>query len=413
MRTQARRRIKIGPGQWREGDRLWAEVRIGNWRDTDTPQGRALQDFPLGTDPRKLTIWQTETRAKLLKAQPVGPSAGSFAADVEIYLVTLPAGRYHDDSADLLAHWAAPAVVGDRPRADVDRLDVISQIAKWLDAGVSVSACNKRLSRLRKLYEGLDGITTPNPTDKIKFLKEPEYDPRDLPIHIVKLILASLPDRGRAVRGGKRPTVSETKIRLTVMAWTGIPPATLRRLRFPKDIDFVRGRVYLRPRRKAHGAPGVWIGLIPEAIDAFRQFVAAGLVGKSWARSSMRKTFHVGIKRARAAAVAHEKATGDESWRVELDAVPANCRPYDLRHTFATEMYRRTGKLEVVQELLQHANLETTKHYAKSAVSERVTAAIATVGSMVADAPTLPTPAAHAKAKKRAALTVVARRSAS
>lgn len=35
-------------------------------------------------------------------------------------------------------------------------------------------------------------------------------------------------------------------------------------------------------------------------------------------------------------------------------------RPYDLRHTCGTELYRRTGNIRMVQKWLGHTNVETT-----------------------------------------------------
>jgi integrase len=193
----------------------------------------------------------------------------------------------------------------------------------------------------------------------------------------VEDILAAIPDRGRAARFGTRPDYSELKIRLTIMAWTGIPPIQLERLR-PRDVDFVQGRMYLQPRRKGKGSPGAWVALLPDAIDAFREYARVGLWGRSFSRSSMAKSWKGAIKRV-TADLEREAAKTNDRTVVDTfrDAIPPRCRPYDLRHTFATEAYRVTGDLRAVAELLQHANLETTKRYTGGAVSERVTSAIA------------------------------------
>jgi integrase len=332
-----------------------------------------------------MQAWQYGAKEDLLLASPAAPAQGTLAADIPIYLATLPEGSYRDDSEDILAHWIA-CPLGAQPRHTITRLEVIAQISRWLDAGAAVATCNRRLSRLRKLYHALDGVTTLNPTVAIKFQREPEREPRDLPMSVVQLIVDALPDQGRAERGGTRPTTSETKIRLRVMAWTGIAPATLRRVR-PRDLDLDGARIYLRPRRKGQGSDGAWVALLPTAVEAFRAFAAANLFGRAWSRSSMRKTWHVGIARAKAAAARDAERTGDRTWVTALAHLPPRCKPYDLRHSFASEMYRITGDIRAVSELLQHADLETTKRYTKGAVSERVTAAIATAAAAFAAPP--------------------------
>lgn len=365
-------RTLIAPGVYRYRSFLVAEARFGSARSA---LGRARERFPLGTPLLKIQAWQHGARRDLMLAAPSAPARGSLAADIPTFTESLPAGLYREDSVDLLAHWAA-SPLGAMPRHSVTRLDVISQISRWTDAGAAVSSCNRRLSRLRKLYQTLDGVTAPNPTDKITFTREPEGEPRDIPIRIVRLILDSLQDRGRAERGGTRPGFSQTKIRLRVMAWTGIAGATLRRVR-PRDLELKNARIYLRPRRKGKGTDGAWVALLPPAVDALRDFAAAQLFGQPWSRSAMRKTWHVGIKRAKLAAAVIAKETGDDAMVQELAHLPPRCKPYDLRHSFASEIYRLTGDIRAVSELLQHADMETTKRYTKGAVSDRVTAAIA------------------------------------
>jgi integrase len=398
-------RPTIAPGIRRVGDSLVAEIRIGNSRDGS--QVRDEKKFPLGTDLAVMQAWQLHRRADGLLEAPTRAAAGTLAGDVPTFLATLPAGQYRVDSEQLLAHWSA-CDLGALPRHEIQRLDVISQIARWTEAGAAASTCNRRLSRLRKLYQALDGLTTPNPTDTVKFQRSPELEARDIPTRIVKLILDSIVDHGRAGRGETRPEKSLTKLRLTVIAWTGIPPATLRRVR-PRDLDLPGARIYLQPRRKGKGAKGIWIALLPPAVEALRAFAAAKLFGLKWSNSSAGKTWRVGIARAIKTAGEIARTTGDQSWANELANLPPRCKPYDLRHSFASELYRLTGDIRAVSELLQHAELETTKRYTKGAVSARVTAAIATASAAYTTIP--PAPAAVAPAPQPAPLRLVRRRS--
>ena len=51
-------------------------------------------------------------------------------------------------------------------------------------------------------------------------------------------------------------------------------------------------------------------------------------------------------------------------------------RAYDLRHTFGTEMYRRTRDPLVVQQLMLHRSSETTRRYILAAVPDVLQKAI-------------------------------------
>jgi integrase len=297
-------------------------------------------------------------------------------------------GKYRTETGWVLAHWTA-SPLGARARASISRLDLLAQRSRWLESGAAAATVNKRLSRLRKLYHALDGADVPAPTDRITFLREPKHEPRDIPTRIVSLILDSLTGHGRAERGQERPAVSVTAIRLRVLAWTGIPPATLARVR-PRDLDLAHAQIYLRPRRKGHGADGSWITLIPPAVDALRAFAAANLFGRPYSNSSIGKTWRVAIARATKTAAQYAQDTGDPSWITDMANLPPRCKPYDLRHSFGSEMYRRTGDIRAVSELLQHATLDMTKRYTVGAVSERVRDAIAKATPAYTNIPKIP-----------------------
>ena len=378
----------IAPGIYRQGNQLIAEVRFGSSRDGT--QQRRQQSFPLGTSLNTMIAWQHGAKKDLITTSDAPAAKGSLAADIPVYLAMLPEGKYRIESGWVLQHWI-DAPLGGLARRAIGRPDVLAQVSRWLDAGVAVATVNKRVFRLRKVYHALDGVEASTPTDKIKAMREPKSEPRDIPVHIIRLILDAIPDLGRAARGEVRSTVSVTKLRLGVMAWTGIPPATLRRVR-PRDLDLTQGRIYLQPRRKGQGADGAWVALLPEAVDAFRAFAAAHLFGRAYSNSSIGKSWRVGIRRAQQQAAAHFEATGDHAWLTELERLPPRCKPYDLRHAFGSEMYRRTGDIRAVSELLQHATLEMTKRYTQGAVSERVTAAIAKAAPAYANVKTLPKP---------------------
>jgi site-specific recombinase XerC len=400
MPRSHKQHISIAPGIHRDGDRLVATVRHGSARTGD--QRRTRQVFPLGYDLDKIRAWQLSAKRDFLLEAPPAPGRGTLAGDIRTLLEQhIPEGRYREDLRALLAHWAA-SPLGNRARMMITRADVIAQRKRWLEAGHAINSCNKRLSALRVLYHTLDaaidGAVPPSPADAVTYLKEPKPEPRAIPMPVVECILDALPDQGRAERGQDRPTVSHTKLRLRVFAWTGAAPATIARVT-RRHLDLVSGQIYLTPRRKGAGAAGSWQPLLPQAVEALRDWLDAGLLGTKGSASSMGKTWRVWIKLAieKARQVATE--TGDRSLLDALVALPPNCRPYDLRHSFGDELYRVTGDIRAVGEILQHASLETTKRYTARAVSDRVATAFAKMSAAHAPvtaparpAPTTPTP---------------------
>jgi site-specific recombinase XerC len=394
-------RIYIGPGRWRQGNWIIAVKRIGA---ANGKQKRARERFALGTDPATIDAWQHSAASALILSRPAAELRGTLAADIAAYLETLPDDAYRKESTMLLGHWSR-AALGQIPTDAVTRTDIVTQLSRWTDDQIGLETRNKRLYRLRVFFLAHAGIDAPNPTDKIKGKKPPEAEPRDFPVHIVKLILDSLSDLGRADKGNTRPTVSHSKLRLSVMAWTGAAPATIQRVR-KNHLHLESGRIYLTMRRKGQWVLGRSLSLLPPAVDAWRAFVAAGLLGKTWSRSSLWKTFQTGIARAERAAAAHAAETGDRSWIEDLKKLPPNVHPYDLRHCFGAQIYHETGDLGAVAELMQHADIEQTRRYAKGAVSARVQAAIVSASGTYTTIPTLP-PAASAAERARAALRLV------
>src|SRR5207249_2629142 len=97
-----------------------------------------------------------------------------------------------------------------------------------------------------------------------------------------------------------------------------------------------------------------------EAVKAFRRFAAVKCYGP-FDRRALRHTWLNALKNV------------EKAMRKELDD-PAfklpRIRLYDLRHSFGTELYRRTGSLELVGQMLDHTSLETTKRYSLAAVPD-------------------------------------------
>jgi integrase len=409
MTRKAGSRVRVAEGVYRDRYGFSAVVWAG--------QKRVEQRFPLETDLDEITAWRLRTRADVLdglspKAKPI-PAMGSLETDAPRFLGLLPEGGRRTTFARLLAHWARTPLAA-KLRAAITRLDIKEQLSVWEDAGLSASELNHRLRAIRALYRELDGEDAPNPTTAIKKRREPHRQARAIPIEFVELILAHVPERrhsrtltaadARAITtalqsGAQTSTlakqyrvsdtmirkiarrhgdvegwdqVSHTKIRLRVMAWTSMPQMQIERLR-PQDLDLERARVFLQPRKKGAGVPGVWVSLIPQAVEALRDFAAADLFGQAFSRPSMARTWTRAIE-----ATYRDLGKTDPAKLTQLQqCLPQGCRPYDLRHSFLTDFYRQTGDIRATAEMGQHADLETTKKYTEGAVSERVAAGVA------------------------------------
>ena len=230
--------------------------------------------------------------------------------------------------------------------------------------GLAASTVNHRLRALANLWTVLDGgRRAPNPVREVPEAEEPDHAPRAVPVAIVERILAALPDRGQGIRGQSRDAISKTKARLRVMAWTGIPPGTLGELQ-AGDVDLEAGTYQPPRRRKGRGSASRRKPLTARGIEAFRQLAAAAAWGP-FSPQSARSSF----KRACAEA---QKQLAAEDVTVDLSTL----RPYDLRHTFATEALAATGDLAQVGRLLGHQSSKTTARYAAAAIDAVLAAAV-------------------------------------
>ena len=104
---------------------------------------------------------------------------------------------------------------------------------------------------------------------------------------------------------------------------------------------------------------------------------------KSWQRA---------VTNTRRALEQEAEKSGDKTMLEQFDlCVPDHCRPYDVRHSFLTDVLRKTGDMRATQELAQHRDIKTTERYTKGAVPERVAQAIAKMRAVwFPDAPTGP-----------------------
>lgn len=317
-----------------------------------------------------------------------GGETGTLGAAIDEWKVAFPLtppgadGNIVEDKRSddhrLLAHWRTSALATDAV-VTLKRSAIRAQLKTWSSEGRAPTTVNHRrraLADVLKWALGSDDDDRSLPTDGIAYLPPPQPEPRGMLMPIVARIIASMPDRGRPTRNEGRADYSETKIRLRVMAWTGLAHKSMERLD-RRHVNFGAGKLFLPARKKGKGAPGVWVDLLPPALEALRDYDRVGLWGRPFSRSSMHGSWRRAVVRTRKALVEDAEKSGDRTMLEQfLTSVPPNCRPYDLRHSFLSDVYRQTGDLRAVQELGQHADLKTTNRYTKAAVPERVASAI-------------------------------------
>ena len=348
--------------------------------------------FPLGTPLHELA----DTRDVMIDTLRTGRAktspAGTLAADVARCLATLPAGSANRrDVENLLGHWLdAPvdsdgeaSTFGAQPRATLTAMAIKTQLAVFRAARrpngrprFSPKTVKELLRLLGWVYTTIDGPDARNPVRAVKAPRVRYDDPRGIDYDVIERIFAEVPDRGRPVKGETRPTLSLTKIRLAVMAYTGMHQIEVGRL-VARDVDLKGRRVWIGPRIKGAGSHGAWHRLTDRGVTALAAFVAAQAFGPFDTRS-MARTWNIALGKAKTA------------WEAETDApwpVHEGARPYDLRHSMGTAVYMATGDIRAAQAILRHRQGSTTERYTRAGVSRQVDAAIGKLDAAFAGLP--------------------------
>jgi integrase len=399
----------LPPGIRRHGAGYQVEVRV-------TGHPRHIQPFPAGTPIEEMVRARAKKKKELQRSAPARGTAGSLSADVRDCLKAHAADgkRSLMARATLLAFWEAE--FGTRASVTIKPWEIRAVRDRWLTVGpkivyrdkkriaiaapLSASTVNNRMRALENLYTVIYGRKADNPVREVPEANEPEGDARGLPYDVVEAILAQMPDQryrpvvsadqiatiraaprsvsgvalarqlglsdqivsrvrnGRLTVPSTRDGASLTKLRLRVMAYVGVSQNELAGIA-PGDLhlDDVRGPwVQIKGRKKGKGTKSTAQPLTDQGAAALRELVAAGGMG-SFSTASMRTSF------LRACA------------KLGLHGL----HPYDLRHSFASEIFATTGDLKLTQLLMRQKDDRTTLRYGRGAVPAVLAAAIAKV----------------------------------
>lgn len=323
------RRLPRGITQTAAGFRLNLRIKgRGLW------QKRYPPSTPLETLEKELATARLRLKADAGRIA----TPGTLAGDVTRYLETYsgPGKAERERHLDL---WI-DALGKTTWRALITREDIAKVLADWKTAGLAADTCNKRRTALLALYHALDGKGASNPVREVPKFRTPAALPRGLAYAAIERALRKLPK-------------CKTRARLRVMAYTGIRHGQLMALT-PADWDHKRHVLTVPGTEKGRGTKPYVLPLSPPAQDALKAFDALEAWGK-FAYAPMARMW----KAAAAAA-----------------KLPPGTKPYDLRHSFGTAIYRATGDLKITKELMGHSSIHVTERYTLAAVPERRKSAI-------------------------------------
>ncbi len=338
-----RDRTRVARGIFRDSWGFEVEVRVGSAHDTR----RKVRRFRSTATLREMRAWQDEVRPQLRKA--AGRQAvtrETLEHDVRTYLPRVTSMPSFKARRAELAAWVT--LFGDRPTTKLTSGLIATTCEDWAADGVAASTINHRRNALKQLFTALYPDLD-NPVVRTRKRREPDLVPREIPPEEVTAIFEAMPD-------------SLTKAQLRLIATTGMSPIRIARAR-PRDFDERDGSIWLEGRRKGKGTPGRRFPLTQAGLAAWHAFAK----WNAWGRPIRSSTMQIVFKRAC-------REVSDQRVEQGGDPLPPY-RPYDLRHTFASQAYRLTGDVQAVAALLD-CTVETALRYARGAVDDRMRAVV-------------------------------------
>ncbi len=330
-----RRRHPKNRRPWKGGFQTYVEVH-----------GRPrYKSWPATASDQEMEEWVTDQKKD--RRTVTGPTRGTFAADVTIYLSRIAAIPSYKQFAAYLEEWMR-ALGRDRPRRTITATEIDATMQRWEMAGIGVTTLRKRRMVLMSLWNRLDGKDAPNPLRAARNPPAPKPEARALSYPVITKILAQMPERTEKQRACKR--------RVTVIAYTGIPPKQLGKIT-PADLNLRAKTVRLAPRTKGKGVEARTMPLIPAGVTAFRAFHVGNTYGPF-----------------------REDITNREFRWAAARAGIHGVTVYDLRHSFATALYLAVRDLDTVARFLQHSTTALTQRYAKAATDHVDRAAAQALG---------------------------------
>lgn len=335
-----RRRHKKNRRLWKGGYQTYVEVNGAS----------RSKSWPLNTSDEDMDQWVADQKRDTIK----GPARGTFAADATEFLTRIAATHTYRQLAACVTRWVT-ALGADRPRRTIKAAEIDATLQAWERDGMGPASLQKHRMILMAMWNRLDGKDAPNPVRATRRPQLPKPEARSLPYPTIAKIIAAMADRTAKQRQMKR--------RVRVIAFTGIPPGMLGTVT-PADLNLTAKTVRLHPRRKGRGVEARTMPLIPAGVSAFREFHVANDYGAF-----------------------REDLTNREFRKAAKSLGIHGVTVYDLRHSFATELYRAVKDLDTVARFLQHSTITLTQRYAKAAMGDVDRAAARTLGRSLSREP--------------------------
>lgn len=311
------------------------------WRISLGPGGSLFRKRYKPSVPLETVIADLEKFRKTMPAgqqtEPIGTLAGDVARYLRDYMAGKPGKAERERHLNL---WVA-ALGPDTWRTTITRDDIARILNGWKASGLAADTCNKRRTALLALYHALDGKGAGNPVREIPKFRPPDPLPRGLAYHLIEKALGKLPR-------------CKTKARLMVMAYTGLRPGQIMALK-PDAWDTRRTLLLVPGTGKGRGTKPYVLPLSDRATEALTLLDELDAWGAfTWAPMA--------------------RMWKDAATKAKL---PPGTVPYDLRHSFGTAIYLKTGDLKATKALLGHSSLRMTERYTLAAVPTRQRQAVA------------------------------------
>lgn len=285
---------------------------------------------------------RTRLNAQADKQEARTGKDGTMRTDCNAFLAGW-SGKNKGPITNQLHHWCV--ALGDTtPRKHVTSQRIREVIADWLrkpqasndGKPYAQETVIKLLRTLRQVWRTLDGKAAANPANDVDTPPTPKPVARALDFDEADQIIYSM-----------RP--SYTRACLKMQRHLGVMAIELKRLH-KHEVRWKQGTIKISRRQKGHGShertlPFGRIDAARAAVEEYASYDKWAVNGKelTWDTDNLRK-----------ALVARANALG----------LAPGCRAYDLRHTFATEMFKRNGgNIRSVQKWLGHEKVETTQRY--------------------------------------------------
>lgn len=311
------------------------------------------QSWPPDTPISEMSAWLRTQRAGKTTERTV--SRGTFEHDALTYLQKVAALPTIDERTRHLQLWME-TFRGQR-RSKISSSAIRMQRDAWLVAGLAPHTVNLRLRALSNLWTVLDGRRAPNPVRDVPEALEPDPEPRSIPYWLAQRVVSAMHARFEQAQADVMLTLGLTPVELSRLASRHWQDRTL----------FVQGR------RKGAGGASRIIPLSPDAERALKAFDELD----GWETMPSKQFYRVFRK---ACVRASHPLTIDASLRERLTRLSA----YDLRHTYATALYRISGDAHAAAHILGHRSKHTTARYIQAALQERMSLAVGSLEQGVA-----------------------------